>query len=164
MIENNKEFLIILNKAMTYLSYQPRSILEVKNFLNKKEFNNKIINLTINYLIDKKYLDDKSYAKLYIESKAKRKPKSVFALRFELCNKGIDHTITDPILDKYDDRELAKKAVEPKMRTWNGYPEPKLKKKLMNFLQYRGFSYDICVSTLDYYLSLSNINRGNDEN
>ncbi len=164
MIKNNKEFINILNKAITYLSYQPRSILEVKKFLlKKKQFNKEMVKKTIEYLIDKEYLDDKSYAKLYIESKAKRKPKSIFALRFELYNKGIDHSITDLILDKYDDRELAKKAVEPKMRAWYGYTESKFKKKLMNFLQYRGFSYDICASTLDYYLSLKKTNRGNDE-
>jgi len=123
-----------------------------------------IIKKTIEYLIKKEYLNDETYAKFFIESKVKHKPRSVFAFRYELRCKGIDHSISDPILNQYDDGELAKKAVEFKMNTWYGYETSKFKKKLLNFLNYRGFSYDICVSTLDYYLSVNNLNRGDDEN
>ncbi len=162
--ENNKEFLLTLNKVISYLSYQPRTILEVKNYLNKKQPDKEIVNKTLEYLIEKKYLDDNSYAKLYIESKAKRKSKSIFAFKFELQNKGIAHSITEPILDKYNDKDLAINAIKPKMRIWYGYEDSKLKKKLMNFLRYRGFSFDICMSTLDYYLSIKQKTRGDDEN
>ncbi len=164
MTDNNKDFLLTLNKAISYLSYQPRSILEVKNYLKKKQSDHEIIKKTIDYLIEKQYLDDNSYAKLYIESKTIQKPKSVFALKFELKNKGIEHSITDSILDKYDDRELAMNAVKPKIRIWRGYEDSKLKKKMMNFLRYRGFSYEVCMSTLDDYLSFKQKTRGDDEN
>jgi regulatory protein len=140
-----------LNLAIRYLSYQPRTIFEVKRYLKKKKFNNGMILKVIDFLIEKQYLDDKAFAKLFIESKVKYKAKSKFAFRYELKNKGIKSLIIDNILSDYNDFDLAVKSLERKVKLWHNLETEKFKKKTMNFLKYRGFNYDICMSVLNHF-------------
>ncbi len=49
---------------------------------------------------------------------------------------------------------MAMKAVKPKIKIWQNLDGEKFKKKMMNFLQYRGFNYDVCMTTLNYFKNL----------
>lgn len=57
---------------------------------------------------------------------------------------------------KYDDQELAIKAIRPKFKQWQNFDNEKFKKKISNYLRYRGFNYDIILSTLNYMIELRN--------
>jgi len=137
--------------AVRYLSYQPRSIYEIKQYLEKKEFDGDVIKKVITNLLEENYLNDENFTKLYVESMVKSRPKSKFAMGFALRTKGVDTAIIEPVLEQYEDFELAVKAVKPKMRIWHNLSVEKFKKKLMNFLTYRGFNYDVCISTLELF-------------
>jgi len=50
--------------------------------------------------------------------------------------------------------------VELKIKRWQSFDKNKFKKKLMNFLIYRGFNYEICITTLNHFKNL----EGNYEN
>ncbi|MCP3876555.1 MAG: regulatory protein RecX [Desulfobacteraceae bacterium] len=151
--ENNKEIQLPLNLSIKYLAYQPRTIYEIQAFLKKKGFNKNIIESVVDILINYNYLNDKDYAKLFIESKVKCKAKSKFALAYELKKKGVSDSIINEALKTYDDFDLAFKSVQPKIKHWQKFDDKTFKKKLMNFLHYRGFSYDICISTLNHYIN-----------
>jgi SOS response regulatory protein OraA/RecX len=99
-------------------------------------------------------LNDKDFTKLYIETLVRNRPKSKFAIEFALKKKGVDLSIIEPILEKYDDQSLAIKAVEPKIVKWQSFDNKKFNKKFMNFLVYRGFKYEICITTLNHFKNL----------
>ena len=140
--------------AMRYLSYRPKSVYEIEEYLKKKGFDKNIAKKTVEILIERNYLNDKDFTKLYIENMVRNRPKSKFAIEFALKKKGIDLSIIEPVLEQYDDQSLAIKAVEPKVERWQSFDKNKFKKKLMNFLVYRGFNYEICITTLNHFKNL----------
>ncbi|CCK81072.1 regulatory protein RecX [Desulfobacula toluolica] len=149
---NTKKIGPPLNMAIKYLAYQPRTVYEIQEYLKKKGISEDFIKKIIEILLEKKYLDDRYFAKFFIETKAKHKPKSKFAFRYELKKKGINPSIIDAVLTHYDDQDLALKSVRPKIKTWHRLDNKTFKKKMMNFLRYRGFNYDICLATLTHFI------------
>ncbi|MFH2091110.1 MAG: RecX family transcriptional regulator [Pseudomonadota bacterium] len=87
LLYNEKIFNQSLNLAYRYLSYQPRSIFEMTEYLRKKDIHEDMINTIIDDLIEKKFLDDHQFTTWFIESRIKLKPKSIFALGYELKKK-----------------------------------------------------------------------------
>jgi len=161
MVNENKTITQALNKALNYLSYQARTIQEMQKYLKNKGFSEDIVKEIIEILMNKNYLNDKEFAKLFVETKIKTKPKSKFALEYELRQKGINPSDIEDLLTAYDDESLALKAVKPKIKIWQTLDADKFKKKMMNFLRYRGFSYDICLTTLNLFLK-SNLSQKED--
>ncbi len=143
-----------LNLAIRYLSYQPRTVHEMKEYLKKKAFKKDHITEVIQLLLEKRYLDDQNFASMFLQSKVKYKPKSKFAFSYDLKKKGINQTIIDEVLDDYDDNVLALKSIKNKFHLWVSLDDEKFKKKVMNFLRYRGFGYEVCHSTLSHFLAL----------
>ncbi|MFH2058617.1 MAG: regulatory protein RecX [Pseudomonadota bacterium] len=146
---NDKIFNQGLDLAYRYLSYKPRSIQEMAIYLKKKDVEKNLIATIIKYLIDQKFLDDHEFTKWFIENRTTFKPKSTFAMGYELKIKGIPTSISEPILSKYDDMSLALKAIAPKLKRWRSLDKDGFKKKALNFLRYRGFSYNVCMVVLD---------------
>ncbi len=146
-----KEIRHPFNLAIKYLSYQPRTVHEMQKYIEKKGFDKDIAKKVIETLLEKKYLNDKDFAKLFIESKVRNKPKSKFAFQYELKKKGICPSIIDMVLEKYNDQNLAFTAVKPKIKLWKTLDDEKFKKKMMNYLRYRGFNYEIFLSTLNHF-------------
>ena len=140
-----------MNMALKYLSLRPRSIYEIRIFLKKKGAEDSISRKIIDSLVEKNYLNDHDFAQLWVESRAHHNPKSKFALGYELKNKGIDPSITDNILDQYDDQNLAMSAVKTRIKAWKNLDTENLKKKMMNFLRYRGFNYEVCLSVFRHF-------------
>lgn len=138
-----------LNSALRYLVHQPRSIRQMNEYLVKKGFDENMINKTIEKLLEQKYLDDEIFTRTFVENRIHHKPKSKFALAYELNQKGIKSAVIEDVLKTYDDQDLARKAIEPKIQLWSRLDFEKFKKKVLNFLQYRGFSYDIAISILN---------------
>ena len=162
MANENKTITRGLNMVLNYLSYQARTIHEIQKYIIKKGFNDDISKKIIEILKSKNYLNDKEFVKLFIETKIKTKPKSKFALQYELEKKGINSCDIEAFLITYDDHDLALKAVRPKIKIWQNLDADKFKKKMMNFLQYRGFNYDICITTLDFFLESNGLKKKSD--
>lgn len=146
-----------LNLAINYLSYQPRTIYEMQKYIEKKGFDEDIIQKIIDILLEQNYLNDKEFATLFVENRAKHNPKSKFAFQYELKKKGVNDSIIDSVLEPYDDNDLALKAIKPKIRIWRALDDEKFKKKILNFLRYRGFNYTICLSLLNFFSKSKNI-------
>ena len=154
-----------LNLAIHHLSYQPRTIYEMQEYIKKKGFSEDIAMEVIRILVKRKYLNDADFARLFVETKVKYKPKSKFALRYDLKKKGICSSIIDNILLAYDDQDLALKSVKRKIKTWQTLDGKKFKTKMTGFLRYRGFTYDVCRSTVNHFIeSKEGIRDDLDEN
>lgn len=140
-----------LNQAYRYLSYRPRTEYEVNNHLKNKGVDPDTITEVITVLQERNHLNDHDFARMYIESAERNKPRSKFALEFDLKKKGVSPAISGPILASYSDDELAVKAVTPRIKMWKSLEKEKFKKKLMNFLRYRGFKFDTCMAVLSRF-------------
>jgi len=140
------------NLALRYLSRSPKTVMEMKKYLAKKAIAQEEIDIVITRLKELNYLNDYDYARQFIQNRVRFKPKSVFALGYELRQKGIDPTHADELLMALDDTQLAWTAIINKIDRWKHLNEDARKKKLMNHLRYRGFNHGVCLSVLERIL------------
>lgn len=99
------------------------------------------INAVIARLRELGYLDDALYARNFIETRTRLRPKGVFGLRTELLRKGIAMEIAREALDAaaIDEEVLALEALSRKRRGFTGDRRQVWQKKA-RFLASRGFS------------------------
>lgn len=140
--KENQEF--AFNKSLKYLSFRARSVKEVKDYLARKNFSVGTIDEVIKKLIELKFLNDEAFGRQWIKSRQRNKGKSKFALKLELLNKGLSNDSIEPILkEAEDDFEVAKAMFEKKKIKLTGLSKLEFKKKMVSFLQRRGFSWEI---------------------
>ena len=94
-------------------------------------------------LIEQKYLDDESFARMWVDQRERFRPTSARALRFELRQKGVDRNVIDEVVEEVDDEAAAWAALEPKVARWQGLEQVDFIKKATGFLARRGFGYDV---------------------
>jgi len=120
---------------------------EIVQHLIKKGFSEEDIQNTVAKLEQENLLNDIDFASMFVEQRGRFKPRSKLALSFELRQKGIEKETIEACIMDIDDYASAWSAVQPKLKLWQGYYGDELKKKVMNYLKNRGFSYDVCIST-----------------
>jgi len=129
-------------KALHYLSYRPRSLMEVRQNLLKRNIPATIVEATLKRLEAARLVNDQEFARAWIENRNTFRPRSRMALRAELRRKGISDEVAEPVLEEeVDDQALAFAAARkyaPRLRdlTWFEF-----RQKLSGFLARRGFSY-----------------------
>ncbi len=122
----------LLDQSLKFLSYRPRSKKEVETFLRKKTKDDTLINQTITKLEKANLINDEEFAKWYIESRSRTRPRGHRLLAQELKQKGIKLDAERYTLDA--ESGLAEKALEKKQIL--------SREQAIRFLQYRGFSWD----------------------
>lgn len=125
------------------LSYRPRSTHEIRQKLGKKGYDEFVIETAIERMVDLKYLDDRAFARFWIESRNRSKPRGKRALSYELRNKGVPDAIIRELLeDMVDEQSGAYTAAQKRIRRMRGKTEYVFKQKVGAFLQRRGFNYE----------------------
>lgn len=142
------------NKALKFLSYRPRSEKEVKDNLLKKKAQSSIADLIINKLKEQRFLDDKEFAKWWIEQRTIVKPTGFRIIKIELKRKGINRELIEEILENSDflahnELEMARGLVEKRIGRLKVLPREKIYNRLGGFLSRRGFDYDIIKKVID---------------
>jgi regulatory protein len=134
-----------IERAINYLSFRPRSQEEVRRNLRKKEIPPEIIEQALTYLQERDYLNDRTFAAFWVESRGQFNPRGSQALRSELRLKGVEQEIVEEVVDREQDGELALRAGEKKARLLlqtPGIDYKTFRNRLGGFLQRRGFSYE----------------------
>jgi len=124
--------------------------------LKKKGFSNIAVNSTIVALERLGYIKDEEFARNWVETRKRLKPKGKFALRNELYRKGIDEAIVDQVLaeiDKSEEYEMAQRAAEKKVKRYKKLEPEVGKRRMFSFLQRRGFGSDIAGEITEKLLS-----------
>lgn len=144
------------NLALRFLSYRPRSEKEVREKLKTKKVEPLIIEKIIAKLIDKKFINDEEFAKGWVESRLRFKPRSLRLIKIELKQKGIDiETIDKMINDEglmINDLENAKKLAEKKLERFKNLSREEIYQKLGRYLASKGFNWDTIKKTIDEVL------------
>ncbi len=139
--ENN--FYECYYKALKLIKVKPRSVYEVRNKLNKEEFDSNDIEKVINKLLTQGYLNDEFYANSYLNNKlitTYHGPKRIYN---DLNKMKIDHNILDNVILLYTDdiqEEKVSKIVDRMIKTNKNKSNNYLKKKIYNNLIMEGFS------------------------
>lgn len=130
--------------ALRFIGYKMRTEREVRQKLTEGSFSEEVIEEVINFLCKYKYTDDREYAKRYISERLRLNPKSAYALRMELMQRGVSEEVCQEVLSQTDFYEVedAVKWIERKTKgLWP--PDEKKRKQLYGFLQRKGYSYRV---------------------
>lgn len=158
------EFEKFYNKALKFLSYRPRSEKEVRDNLLKKSFGRRsgpsesTVQLVIKKLREQKFLNDREFAKWWVEQRTIVKPMGKRLIKIELTRKGIDKELIDEVFEGIEDivhneLEMARKLVQRKISKYKGLDRQKIYQRLGGFLSRRGFDYDTIKKAIDEALS-----------
>lgn len=128
--------------AVRFLGYRARSVKEMRVYLREKKYPKPCRERVIARLEEQAYLNEKEFARLWIENRRRLNPKGAWMLKQELLQKGVAEDLIDEALATYDEEAGASDALIPKLRQWKKLDEDALKKKIYTFLSQRGFSYD----------------------
>ena len=129
--------------GVNLLSYRPRSTQEIRQRLLKKSIDELVVEAAIDKLQRLGFLDDRAFARFWIEDRNRFKPRGRRALSYELRNKGIADSITQELLDELvDEADGAYEAAQKRVRRMRGKTQREFKQKIGAFLQRRGFNYE----------------------
>ncbi len=129
--------------ALDFLAYRPRSQAEVARRLRDKGFLESTIESVLRRLAQAGLLDDAEFARYWIENREQFRPRGTRALRYELREKGVAEDVIAELLQQVDPLESAYRAVAARLPRWRQLDPPRFRRKLANFLQQRGFSYEV---------------------
>ena len=149
--------------GLRFLSYRQRSEKEVRDYLiNKiaKDENIKysqakdspLVELALSKFRKYNYINDLEFAKWWVSSRTRTRPKGHQVIRLELQRKGIDKDTIEAVLNKSPNQKvLAKKAIEKKIARWQKLPPVELKKKVYRYLVSRGFDFETIKETFAHF-------------
>lgn len=140
---------VTYQQALKYLNYRERSEAEVRQNLNKHNFPEEAIETTIDRLNRGMLVDDKRFAKNWVENRCQFRPRGRKALSYELRQKGIAEVIITEVLEDIDENELAYRAASKKARRWEKLEMIDFRNKIYGFLARRGFNYETIVLVTD---------------
>ena len=142
-----------LLSAYRFLNYRLRSEKEVRENLKLKKATSEVIEKVIAKLKSQRFVNDETFARMWIESRSRSKPRSQFLLKNELRQKGISQEILKDIFDDQypisKDVELAKDLVGREMNKYKGMGRDKIYQKLGGLLGRRGFSWEVSKRVID---------------
>jgi regulatory protein len=130
-------------RALRYIGVRPRSIRETRDYLKRLDLEG--IDEAIERLEAVGLLDDRAFAEAWVRERMTLKPKSAFALKGELMQKGVSVQIIDEVLEGSDEEEAIKLVIKKKQRGSRFID----KQKLTGYLLRQGFDYDLVKKVLE---------------
>ena len=142
-------------RSAQYLAYRPRSRREIEQHLRKKKYPPAAVEKAIRRLQESRLIDDQAFASWWVAHRCRLKPRSTYALRFELLQKGVDEDIISAALEETDDGKMALALVESRRKQWRRLDRQKKRQKILAFLHRRGFGYDIAKTAYEQFIQRS---------
>lgn len=162
--EENKKA-SIYDSALKYINVRMRSIKEMKEYLLKKNFESKNIEDTISRLIDNGLLNDKKFAKSYVNDKFNLTSSGLDKIRNELTKFGVEESFVEEAINNIDKnllKDKLKKIIEKEIKLNSKLPVYKIKNKVINKCTILGYSLDDINKILEISEIKSNSNIKND--
>lgn len=140
------------SRAINYISGKLKAKYEVKLKLKENGFAEEVIDEVLDILEKEEYLNDKIYCEIFIEDKKKLNGYGKNKIKSLLIQKGISKNIFEDFLDEFEYDEEFDNALKMGIRKLNllSNEEDKFKKKqkIINYLAYRGFGFDVINDVL----------------
>ena len=135
---------VAFEKAMDYLGRGMKTAKQMRDYLEKKGYDTRVVEYVVLKLKDYRYVDDDAYAKLYVERNSSTKGDR--RLKQELIQKGIAVSRAEEYAQTDDEQALANatRLAEKYMKN-----KPTTVKSLQNLQRYllgRGYGFDVVNS------------------
>jgi len=88
-------------------------------------------------------LDDREFARYWVDNRARFNPRGLRGLRHELRQKGISRDIIDDVLTTFDVHAAAERVAEAGARRLSRAEPRDFRRKLQAYMARRGFSYGV---------------------
>jgi regulatory protein len=151
---------LVLAAALRFLEARARSVAEVRRRLTQAGYQPALVDGAIARLVDLGMLDDASFARSWIESRDRARPRGERALRQELRLKGLDGALVDEALGERgaagaDVDELAARRVLARHAAALGrVADPRARRQRAYALLARnGFDPEICATSVRAFLA-----------
>jgi regulatory protein len=146
---NPKDETLALRRALHFLKFRARSRKEIMLYLREKGFSTETTALVIDRLEASGLSGDAEFARMWVESRLRNRPRGKRALAAELWQKGISEDLIETALADIDEEAAAEAAVRPKLRHWRDLGDNDASRKIIDFLRRRGFPYALCRKTAE---------------
>lgn len=89
---------VVLEAALRFLEPRQRSMGEVRRRLTRVGYRSELVEGAIQRLAELGVLDDESFARTWVESRDRARPRGERALRRELGMKGVERAVVDDVI------------------------------------------------------------------
>lgn len=138
--------------ALDSVNRRFKSIYELEEVLRKKEYPKNLIDLAIQKLIKQGYLNDRVFAKSYINNQIITTNKGPLKIKRELLEKKVDINIIDEEISIYSDEEQLikiEKITEKLLKANHTRGGVILKQKIINNLKNLGYENELIMKIIE---------------
>ena len=140
------------SRAINYILGKLKTKYEVRLKLKKNGFAEDVIDEVLDILEKEEYLNDKVYCEIFIEDKKKLNGYGKNKIKSLLIQKGISKNIFEGFLNEFEYDEEFDNALKMGIKKLellsNEEDNFKKKQKIINYLAYRGFGFDVINDVL----------------
>jgi len=142
-LQHEDEREVAYQRALKFLNFRPRTLLEIRQNLQKHDIPEEIIVYVLDRLQQAGLINDQYFAENWVENRSELRPRSRRALSFELKQRGIDPQVIEQTLEEIDDEGLAYQAALKQSRKYRNLEWGDFRRKMYGFLARRGFNYEV---------------------
>jgi regulatory protein len=146
---------LVLAAALRFLEARPRSTTEVRRRLLMRGYRANLVEGCLERLLDLGILDDEAFARAWVESRDRARPRGERALRAELRGKGIDRQVVDDVMDARTeeqpaaDGEAARRVLERHASALSRVADPRARRQRAYALLARsGFDSETAIEAI----------------
>jgi regulatory protein len=127
--------------ALNLISRRQRSERELKERFQRRNTSQEIQQAVIKRLREKGLVDDDAFARAWVENRQTFRPRSAWAIKQELRQKGVPDRAIRAALDDFDDDDAAYHAALKAAGKYSNLSWELFKRRLSGYLRRRGFQY-----------------------
>ena len=145
---------VVFEAALRFLEARARSQSEVRRRLTYAGYRPELVDGAVVRLVELGLLDDETFARAWVESRDRARPRGERALRRELALKGIEREVADEVLEERRetagedvdvDLEAARHLIARNLRALERVADPRARRQRAYALLARnGFGPDVC--------------------
>jgi regulatory protein len=146
---------VVLSAALRFLEARPRSASEVRRRLTGAGYRVELVAAAIGRLTELGVLNDEAFARAWVESRDRARPRGERALRSELAQKGVERQLADEVLEGRAteqpdaDAAAARRVLERHANALARVPDPRARRQRAYALLARsGFDSETAVEAI----------------
>lgn len=150
---------LVLAAALRFLEARPRSTTEVRRRLLTRGYRADLVDGCVQRLLDLDILDDAAFARTWVESRDRARPRGERALRAELHGKGINREVVEGVLEARTveqpaaDADAARRVLERHASALGRVTDPRARRQRAYALLARsGFDSETAVEAIGEFL------------
>jgi regulatory protein len=174
---------VVLEAAARFLEARSRSVAEVRRRLTGAGYRAELVEGAIERMTELGMLDDEAFARAWVESRDRARPRGERAIREELRLKGVDRASVDLVLaerreavgggageaangsrDHGPDERAAKRLLERNRRSLERVLDPRQRRaRAYSLLARNGFDPDVCRAAASAFMDSGDLEDGQAE-